>query len=150
MNNNDNIGNDELLYRRVKKHTPNLHPNDCRYRLNRFGDLEVLPMAFYDKKNEPSVDRASKHNNDPSKTQGDMGNGVIKLLARDVRDMKIDYHEIDIKPDPFDENPAHSRIIMTPNVNEVSSDMQKRLRQKFRENLAHIANQLGWVIDPAF
>jgi hypothetical protein len=107
-------------------------------------------MAFYDNKNEPSVDRASKHNNDPSKTQGDMGNGVIKLLAGDVRDMKIDYHEIDIKPDPFDENPAHSRIIMTPNVNKVSSDMQKRLRQKFRENLAQIANQLGWVIDPAF
>ena len=101
-------------------------------------------------KNEPSVDRASKHNNDPSKTQGDVGNGVIKLLAGDVRDMDIDYHKIDIKPDPLDENPAHSRIIMMPNVNKVSSDMQKRLRQKFRENLALISNQLGWVIEPAF
>ena len=46
MNNNDNIGNNEILYRRVKKHTPNVHPNDRRYRLNRLGDLEVLPMAF--------------------------------------------------------------------------------------------------------
>ena len=150
MNNNDNIGNNEILYRRVKKHTPNVHPNDRRYRLNRLGDLEVLPMAFYDNKNEPSVDRASKHNNDPSKTQGDEGNGVIELLAGNVRDMDIDYHEIDIKPDPLDENPAHSRIIMMPNVNKVPSDMQKRLRQKFRENLALIANQLGWAIEPAF
>ncbi len=150
MDNNDNIENNEILYRRVKKHTPNVHPNDRRYRLNRLGDLEVLPMAFYDNKNEPSVDRASKYNNDPSKTQGDVGNGVIKLLAGDVRDMDIDYHKIDIKPDPLDENLAHSRIIMMPNVNKVSSDIQKRLRQKFRENLALIANQLGWVIEPAF
>ena len=50
MNNNDNIGNNEILYRRVKKHTPNVHPNDRRYRLNRLGNLEVLPMAFYDNK----------------------------------------------------------------------------------------------------
>lgn len=150
MDNNDNIENNEILYRRVKKHTPNVHPNDHRYRLNRLGDLEVLPMAFYDNKNEPSVDRASKHNNDPSKTQGDVGNGVIKLLAGNVRDMDIDYHKIDIKPDPLDENLAHSRIIMMPNVNKVSSDIQKRLRQKFRENLALIANQLGWAIEPAF
>ena len=49
-------------------------------------------MAFYDKKNEPSVDRACIHN-DPSKTQGDVGNGVIKLLAGNVRDIDIDYHK---------------------------------------------------------
>ena len=106
-------------------------------------------MAFYDKKNEPSVDRACIHN-DLSKTQGDVGNGVIKLLAGNVRDIDIDYHKIDIKSDSTDENPAHSRIIMIPNVNKVPSDMQKGLRQKFRENLALIANQLGWSIEPAF
>ena len=78
-----------------------------------------------------------------------MGNGVIKLLAGNVRDIDIDYHKIDIKPDSTDENPAHSRIIMIPNVNKVPSDMQKGLRQKFRENLALIANQLGWSIEPA-
>ena len=64
--------------------------------------------------------------------------------------MDIDYHKVDIKSDPLDENPAHSRIIMMPNVNKVPSDMQKRLRQKFRENLVLIANQLGWAIEPAF
>ncbi len=149
MNNND-IGNNELLYRRVKKHGQNIHPNDLRYRQNELGDLEVLPMAFYDNKNEPSVDRACIHNNDPSKTQGDFVNGVIKLLAGDVRNMEIDYHRIDIRPDPTDENPAHSRIIMIPNVNIVPSDRQKGLRQKFRENLALIANQLGWIIEPEF
>lgn len=149
MNNNDTIENNEILYRRVKKHTANVHPNDRRYRRNRLGDLEVLPMAFYDKKNEPSVDRASIHNNDPSKTQGTVEDGVINLLAGDVRNMEIDYHKIDIKPDSTDENPAHSRIIMIPNVNKVPSDMQKGLRQKFRENLALIANQLGWSIEPA-
>ena len=149
MHNNDIIANNEILYRRVKKHAPNAHPNDRRYRQNGLGDLEVLPMAFYDNKNEPSVDRASKHNNDPSKTQGEIGNGVIKLLAGDVREMNIDYHKIDIKPDPTDENTAHSRIIMIPNVNEVPSDMHKVLRQKFRENLALIANQSGWSIEPA-
>lgn len=149
MNNNDNIGNNETLYRRVKKHTPNVHPNDRRYRQNRLGNLEVLPMAFYDNKNEPSVDRACIHNNDPSKTQGTVEDGVIKLLAGDVRNMEIDNHKIDIIPDPTDENLAHSRIIMIPNVNKVPSDMQKGLRQKFRENLALIANQLGWVIEPA-
>ena len=58
--------------------------------------------------------------------------------------------QIDIKSDSTDENPAHSRIIMIPNVNKVPSDMQKGLRQKFRENLALIANQLGWSIEPAF
>ena len=91
MNNND-IGNNEILYRRVKKHQSKIHPNDRRYRRNELGDLEVLPMAFYDKKNEPSVDRACMYNNDLSKTQGTVGNGVIKLLAGDVRDMDIDYH----------------------------------------------------------
>ena len=59
----DNIGNNEILYRRVNKHKPNVHPNDRRYRQNELGNLEVLPMAFYDKKNEPSVDRACMHNN---------------------------------------------------------------------------------------
>ncbi len=107
-------------------------------------------MAFYDNKNEPSVDRACIHHNDPAKTQGDVENGVVMLLAGDVRNMDIDYHKIDIKPDPTDENPAHSRIIMIPNVNKVPADMQKSLRRKFRENLALIANQLGWAIEPAF
>ncbi len=58
MNNND-IDNDEILYRRVKKHPLKTHPNDRRYRRNELGNLEVLPIAFYDNKNEPSVDRAS-------------------------------------------------------------------------------------------
>ena len=149
MNNSDTVENNEILYRRVKKHTPNIHPNDRRYRRNSLGDLEVLPMAFYDTKNKPSVDRACKNNN-PYNTQGDEGNGVIKLLAGDVLDMEIDYHKIDIIPDSPDENsvnPAHSRIIMIP-INIVPSDMQKSLRGKFREYLALIANQLGWAIKP--
>ena len=44
MNNNDTVENNEILYRRVKKHTPNVHPNDQRYRLNRLGIVSLVQV----------------------------------------------------------------------------------------------------------
>ncbi len=112
MNNNETIEDKEILYRRVKVHKPNIHFNDRRYERHKSGKIEVLPLAFYDRSREISVDRASKHNFDPSKTQRDKTDGIAKLITGKVPDIDIEDYKIDVKYDPDDMNDAHSIIVM--------------------------------------
>ena len=153
MNNNETIEDKEILYRRVKVHKPNIHFNDRRYERHKSGKIEVLPLAFYDRNREISVDRASKHNFDPSKTQRDKTDGIAKLITAKVRDIDIDIedYKIDVKYDPDDMNDAHSIIVMIPDAdNQIPAENVDYPTQDLREDLARIANQLGWVIEPAF
>lgn len=148
--NKTEIHSNEILYRRILINKPNIHPNDRRYWWNNeLEKFEVLPLAFYHKKNRISVNRANHHNNDPSITQSNLLNGVTKLLAEKIENMNnIDPFKADIEHEPTESNVAHSVITLQPDCN-VLDDEYKEHRMCFRQNLADIANSLGWAIEPS-
>lgn len=145
---NDYVHDDENLYRRI------ICDPLC-YTI-KSGVLTVTPSAFSDRDNQPSVDRASLCNHDPVWTQGDSRNGVVLLIARQVR--SIDTRElkpptqysIDVLPAPYDGNMAHAEIHANPPIPPKAGNIFRRLRMSlsYMVNEAILANQNIWLIRP--
>jgi hypothetical protein len=153
----------EQLIRRVPA-DPNLYGTDAAT-----GELRISSSAFNDTAFKPSVDRRKMlaRLEDSKKRHTD---GLVKLLAADVRNIQtveqIDkagnkipdatqyqsfkVHRFDaihrpIAADPalgIAENPAHSQIEGTPELNG------GRFR-KLKEVLARLATKDGWLVSPA-
>ena len=139
----DEIEDNEKLYRRVIIHKINTHPNERKYYYDISGVLKVTPQAFLDKDRQPSIDRACNRNYDPTETQNDDTDGIILLIAGDIRNkVNIEGHDVYVKYDPEYGNIAHSLILLKPHPNT------KNKRGKFREDLADIANMRGWEMGP--
>lgn len=145
----DRVSNDEVLYRRV--------PNDpLNFSTSIDGILQVDSHAFMDPSQQISVDRAKLCNFDPTYTQNKNSlNGVVKLVAQDIR--KIDDIEhgtthaqygFDVIPAPvknhpeIEDNLAHAEIWSDPR------NMSKNVFRRLRRALAMIANKYGWLILP--
>jgi len=153
MNNINIIENDELLYRRVRKDRPGIHPNDRKYEY-KSGILKVNPIAFRDEDNETSVDRARMNGNNPFMTQRHQDDGVIMLSVKDVKDIIV-YNEksnikhgSDIVHDPQTDNFPHYLIVMKPVVEKSPECARSQLRHGFRQRLADAANSSGWALRP--
>jgi hypothetical protein len=118
------------------------------------GILKVSAQAFSDKNFQPSVDRACLIEYKPHLTQIDHRDGVIGLIAGDVRlietvqnDRKgnAEYtYKVDVKYRPLENNISHSQIEASPNYSN-----EKPFR-RVRERLAVLANirilKYGWEI----
>jgi hypothetical protein len=126
----DTVGDDELLYRRVRK--------DCIGR-----DTDNKPFyhstAFNDRYLKPSVDRAHINRFDPQPTRFDETNSdaVVSLIASRVRAIKSVMnhnapgnasapHVIDVLPSPvrnhptLPDNPAHAQIQATDPITDTA------------------------------
>lgn len=149
--------NDDILYRRVKKHIEPAdeliemrHQNRLRYFKNELGQYQVGPMAFYDNKNKISVSTA-RDIDIVSKIQIDPKNGVVKLIAEDVYEIDVDQHKVQIEniPDEQNDNDEHCEISIIPDNNNIDDGRLKEIRSDFRDSLAIIANATGWEIEPS-
>jgi hypothetical protein len=109
----DRIADEELLYRRVLRD----------HLVREDGALRISSQAFADRSMQPSVDRAELCDHDPRWTQQEPTNGVLSLLAADVRGTlpqrdergrETGVYAIDVKPDPLPDNPAHALIYAEP------------------------------------
>jgi hypothetical protein len=102
------------------------------------------------------VDRAKLCNYDPKWTQKSTSDGVVSLIAGEVRLIDINKtdtqgnilsaYRIDVCPRPVDDNPSHAQI-------EASPDYESGSRfKKVLEKLAFLANQKikkdVWEIEP--
>jgi hypothetical protein len=143
----DRVADEEVLYRRVLV-------GQNHYKLVD-GSLRVSAQAFSDRKGAPSVDRAVLLGHDPRRARRSETDGVVGVVARDVRGLDVSKqgnpvirYRIDVHPDPIPEsadqpaNPAHAEIRPAPPIE--SDNVFRRLRQA----LAELASR-RWEIRPA-
>lgn len=149
----DYVSDEEELYRSVRK---DINADEYRYDENT-GELVITSQAFRDSQREPSVDRAKLRDFDPNKSRIGEGDGVVSLIAKDVRqigdvkskntDDEIE-HAVDIKPDPTSDNEAHALITVQPEF--FGSDEKKKGKsfKLLRKALARLATENGWTLEP--
>ena len=143
------VDDSEKLFRRV--------PTDGDYLKQTEAGWRVSSSAFGDKGSRtPSVDRAELCNDDPTHTQSKPSDGVVVLIAREVRAIaptgrslvggeavpKMIRYKIDVIHRPLLENQAHAQI-------EPSQPYQTgNVFRKVREALAVLARRRDWLIKP--
>ena len=146
MDKNESIRDDEELYRRVRINTKDPGDKD-RYSINNAREVTIHSTAFFDRNRQPSVDRAKLREFNPVLSQEDETDGIISLIAGDVRAIPIEAHTVDVIYDPTPMNPAHSQITITPE-GTVSNTKQKQAFSTLRRALALLATQKGWTLEP--
>ena len=138
------VDDSEELYRRVLFGANHYKIDQGRARLG--------SQAFADRSGRPSVDRAVLCGHDPTRTQGNEKNAVVRLETRAVRaisdvvrsDKKgnpIEQHLVDVVPVPLPENAAHAEIICDPDISNLSKSPGRRLL----EALVRLADE-KWII----
>ncbi len=149
-NENDFVEDDEVLYRRISARQ---HAKAPLYEYRDDGTIRIYSTAFSSKDFRISVDRAKLHSHDPQKVQEDENDGVVSLLARDVRGVTglvrndaggndIQF-KIDVEPVPLPDNDAHAEIYAVPGFDRNCQKFFRRLREHF----AQIAEK-RWEILP--
>lgn len=130
----DRVADEELLYRSVRETEI----------IREGGTLRISSQAFSDRSQQPSVDRASLCNHDPTWTQKSPTDAVVSLLAADVRGIRtltrrdeqgreVGIYAIDVRPEPLLDNPAHAQVYADP------AFTSKSLFRRLCERLAQMA-----------
>lgn len=146
----DVVADDEILYRCV------FHGLGNCYRIGAFG-LELTSQAFTDRSLAPSVDRAKLCGTDPKHTQKNPHDGVVSLIAGEVRMINVSQNDskgnplfeykIDVFPRPTEDNPSHAQIEPSPEY------QSKNYFRKVTQRLALLATERikkqGWEIKPS-
>lgn len=150
MNNNDFVRDDEILYRSVRGKYGEEYSYDN-------GKLEISSEAFRDRERKPSVDRAELKEFNPSLSKRNDTDGIVSLIAGDVRAIgtvktKIQnadavVHAVDVIYDPTPENPAHSKIVVSPEFFG-SNNKQRNVFKLLQLALAELAEKSGWTVKP--
>jgi hypothetical protein len=143
------VSDDEQLYRSVRNETQFFKTVD--------GAVRFSNTCFNDPAGKVSVDRANLRNS-AEETKFSPSDGIIKLLARDIRDIGpipnpdggdgylIDVHPRPIpadNPDGLPENLSHAQIEASPDFTNPSRF------KKLKEALALLADGNGWFIAPS-
>ncbi|MFJ1212933.1 hypothetical protein [Burkholderia pyrrocinia] len=147
----DSVQDDEHLYRRV----PNL-PTMFKVESDK---LRLSSSVFNDPESStgekrPSVDRAKLRNYDPVQSKTAPTQGIVGLLAADVRLIKdakktddkgnVEYvHEVDVVPNPLPGNDAHALVTVSPTFES------RRPFDRLKECLARLAERQGWLVEPS-
>ena len=87
MNKYDFIRNDEELYRHYS------YDSETKVKIN--------SKAFFDPRYEPSVDRAKFKDFKPALSKRRDTDGIVSLIAGEVRRIQIDNHIVDVSMTPF-------------------------------------------------
>jgi hypothetical protein len=121
----DQVADDEILYRSVRR--DQIIPVE--------GGVRLSSQAFTDRHMQVSVDRAKLRNHDPRNCQMSPTDAVVSLRVSDVRGSLpgCPEYEIDVRPDPLPDNPAHALIYAQPQYANPS------VFRKLRERLALLA-----------
>ena len=154
MNENDHVEDDEELYRNVSS-----DPKRNHYSYET-GSLIIEPEAFWDTSSSkhPSVDRANLLDNDPHRALLNDTNGIVSLMAGDVRTRTVEDvnkvrdsvpHAVNVIFCPTCERPAHAEIIIVPE-HFVSRNKQRKAFRFLQKALARLANEFiaehGWTL----
>lgn len=144
---NDVVSDDELLYRSVSR--------DLRGYSVTESTVRISSQAFSDRSRCPSVDRAKIRDHKPEFTLKSPNDGVVGLIAKDVRgiaetqnDSKgqpICVYKIDVFPRPTEENPSHAQIEPSPEYKN-STPFKKVLEKLACQATIRIQNY-GWEIE---
>jgi hypothetical protein len=148
------VNDEELLYRRVPQ-------GRGLYTQTPDGGVVFSSQLFSDREKRASVDRAKLCNADPAYTQHDPSDGVVGVVARDVRGITgfiqydanqrpVQTSRADVLPDPITldnleglpPNPAHALIVTDP------FPPSKGVYRRLLESLAILAATRGWEIRP--
>lgn len=147
----DSVEDAEVLFRRVR----------IGEGVTADGKLRLSSQAFNDRGWKPSVNRHALMP-DPAETKQDESDGVVQLVASEVRavggivhnpndppDKHVTY-KLDVlarpiaadNPEGLAVNPAHAQVESDP-------DVASRTRfDKVKDALARLAERRGWVIEP--
>lgn len=151
MDNNDLVQDDEELYRNVRG-----GQGSIEYSYDDEGRLRIQPEAFRDRYKKPSVDRASLVEYIPSAVLLNPTNGIVSLMARDVRAIadvvtttrdKTVNHVVDVVHDPTPERQSHAIINVNPEFFD-SESKQKKVFKFLQKTLARLATINGWTLRP--
>jgi len=132
MNKNDYVEDDEELYRRLP-----INDHIHRYSHNNEGKVEINSKAFFDRDQQPSVDRAKLKNYDPKTSKLHDTDGIVSLIAGEVRGITIDNHTVDVIYAPildFPKNLSHS-LITVSSKNDLSKSKRKQAFSTLRRSL---------------
>jgi hypothetical protein len=150
VSDSDFVDNDEVLYRRIPSR---LRFDQPLYILREDGTIKISSMAFLSRDFRISVDRAKLHDNNPRETQENDDDGVVSLLAKDVRNIaglirKSDegnnvQFKVEVEPVPLSDNKAHAEIYAIPAFEYDS----RKIFRKLCERLAQLAEH-HWEILP--
>ena len=151
MNSKEPVQDNEELYRNVRGKL-----KDNEYSIQE-GKLIIGYRAFWDRSKKPSVDRAKLKDFDPASALLCKTNGIVSIKASDVRaigtvktkhenEVRAD-HAVDVIPDPTCENPAHSIIIVKPELFD-SQSKQRNAFKLLQIALAGLATKNGWTLEP--
>ena len=150
----DLVGDDEILYRRVPE-------NRGLYVMLPDGSVQFSTQLFSDREKKASVDRARLCNSDPTYTQRDPSDGVVSVIAQQVRGITglvqydanqqpVQTFRVDVVPDPI---PPHNQEGLPPNPAHalIQTDPfppSKGVYRRLLESLALAATARGWEIRP--
>ena len=154
MAENDRVADDEELYRNVRYNWKPPHYT-CKD-----GKLVIEPDAFWDTSSSknPSVDRANLLDNEPHRALLNGINGIVSLIAGDVRTRTIEDinkvrdsvpHTVNVVFCPTCKRPAHAEIIINPE-HFASGSKQRKAFRYLQKALARLANEFiseyGWTL----
>lgn len=119
--------------------------------------IEISSQAFTDREHRVSVDRAILCNNNPEYTLGNGSGGVVRLIAREVREVNeltrndqkgnvIQRFKIDVEPAPLPNNIAHAEIYAIPAFTDADN---KGAFHRLCRRLARLAEARQWEISPS-
>jgi hypothetical protein len=137
------VGDDEILYRRVKAGRDHY--------VNRDGVIRVTPLAFYHRSFAISVNRASLCTDGARDLIEEASDGILELIAGAVRAW---HHEIEavtfrgeVTSSPLPENPAHADIYVIRSPDTAPPASEKKAFRRFCDYLAVLATN-HWAIEP--
>ena len=147
MAKDDTVRDDETLYRAVLGEGEQYSCDE--------GEITIEARTFRDRDQQPSVNREELTEYDPvlflCLAHLSKNSGVVSLNAREIRDIELEHHTVDIIPASEDDNRGHAKIIMIPQ-RCVSKNKRKDEFDSLRDTLAEIAtdnvNENGWTLEP--
>lgn len=151
MENKDLVRADEILYRSVRGKYGE------EYSYDNTGKLQISSQAFRDRERKPSVDRAELKEFNPALSKRSETDGIVSLMTADIRaigtvktkiaNTDVVEHAVDVIHDPIPENPAHSKIVVNPEIFG-SNNKQRNVFKLLQLALAELAERSGWTLEP--
>ena len=138
MNDSTYTDKSEELYRRILPNKLNDKTPD-QYFVEPSGKIRIKSPAFLGG-NKPSVDRAKLTGFKPKKTKDKSTDGIISIIAKDIKSIHIGNYVANVKIERLPDNPAHAEIVLTPETDNVPDSVMSKLRKQLARKAVCIIN----------